>query len=203
MPMLFFMIAISVSIDSLLSGIAFGMKGIKISLFHTLSICGLFLLYCLMGYFFSLLLLTLPRHFPLILPLLKTLGNLSLFFIGMYLIYQDRKQKSASPASKTVFTDPALADLDASGSLDIRESIFLTLALSVDTVLAVFSLSLTGESGLAWALGFGGMQSLFMLMGLLFGKYFASKASDLTLHFLKTYPGYFILFAGFVRLFTS
>lgn len=199
--MLLFMIAVSVSLDSFLTGIVFGLKKMKISCLNFFAMVFLFFLYCFIGHFFALAILSFGQNYPCFLSVLRFLGKISLFIIGLYFLYEEHKEKKSSNQTMNILTDPLTADTDKSGTIDIVEALFLTMALSLDTIIAVISTVITGTTGILSSLLFGFIQSIFLLVGLFSGKILSSRTIKANLSFIKASPGYLLLVAGFLRFF--
>ena len=74
-----------------------------------------------------------------------------------------------------ILKNPDIVDIDKSGVIDIKESLILGFALSIDALVAGIGSSLLGIS--SWYLPFviGLFQLLFLCAGLFFGKYFKNK----------------------------
>ena len=111
------LLALSVSIDSLTIGISYGLK--KININNTSNIILFTISFCLtcgsifLGHYIS----------ALFSPILSTiLGSSFLIILGIYNIY------------KSLNTSPTNYDIDHSNNIDAHESIFLSLALSIDSI---------------------------------------------------------------------
>ena len=168
--MLLFMIAASVSIDSFITGIVFGFKKVKFSISSFLVMVFLFFFYCFLAHGFAIGLLSLTQNHPFLNWTLRFLGRVSLFFIGLYFVFKEQKATQSSNQTLHILNDPISADTDQSGVIDLKESFFLTIALSIDTVIAVFSTVVTGFTNIYSSLLFALVQSLFLLIGLSSGK---------------------------------
>ncbi len=111
------LLALSVSIDSLTIGISYGLKKTKIdNISNTILFAISFCITCgsiFLGHYI----------FALFSPILSTvLGSSFLIILGIYNIY------------KSLNTSPTDYDIDHSNNIDAHESIFLGLALSIDSI---------------------------------------------------------------------
>lgn len=111
------LLALSVSIDSLTIGISYGLKKTKINNISNIILFAIsFCITCgsiFLGHYIS----------ALFTPILSTiLGSSFLIILGIYNIY---KSLNASPTDY---------DIDHSNNIDAHESIFLGLALSIDSI---------------------------------------------------------------------
>ena len=111
------LLALSVSIDSLTIGISYGLKKTKINTISNIILFAIsFCITCgsiFLGHYIS----------ALFSPILSTiLGSSFLIILGIYNIY---KSLNASPTDY---------DIDHSNNIDAHESIFLGLALSIDSI---------------------------------------------------------------------
>lgn len=111
------LLALSVSIDSLTIGISYGLKKTKIINISNIILFSIsFCITCgsiFLGHYIS----------ALFSPVLSTiLGSSFLIILGIYNIY------------KSLNTSPIDYDIDHSNNIDAHESIFLGLALSIDSI---------------------------------------------------------------------
>ena len=119
------LLAISSSIDSLGIGITYGIKNTKISLLGKII---LFLISITITYISIFLGNFIQSIFPSFLT--KLIGSGILIFMGIYICFEALKNKSNS---SNVFNNPISSDFDNSKLIDCRESIFLAVALSLDS----------------------------------------------------------------------
>lgn len=118
-------LAISSSIDSLGIGITYGIKKTKISLIGKII---LFVISITITY----LSISLGNFIQSIFPnfLTKLLGNGILILIGIYICFEALKNKNNF---SNIFNNPISSDLDNSKVIDPKESLFLAIALSLDS----------------------------------------------------------------------
>lgn len=121
-----FILSISSSIDSLGIGITYGIKNTKISFIGKII---LFIISISTTYLSILFGNIIQSIFPNLLT--KIIGSCILIFMGFYICYEALKQKSDS---SNVFNNPISSDLDNSKIIDSKESIFLAIALSLDSL---------------------------------------------------------------------
>jgi putative sporulation protein YtaF len=106
----------------------------------------------------------------------KKFGGILLFSLGVWWYLRDRREQVRNfqdyePLEKTalisqILKDPTLADFDTSGTISVRESIFLGIALSVDAMVAGFGAALVAFDPLLTILAVGVFQQIFLLLGL-------------------------------------
>lgn len=103
------------SIDSIGIGISYGFKNIRIS----------FLSYIILFWvslFISSISIIIGSIFSSLLPIIlsESIGSIILFLMGLYIIYKSLAEYNA--------------DFDKSNNIDIKEALFLGIALSVDSI---------------------------------------------------------------------
>jgi putative Mn2+ efflux pump MntP len=203
--MLLLGIAICVSIDSLLAGMFLGFKKIKVSFSIYLVAFSLFLLFSFLAYLLGAYAMESFSQFHIASKIMEGISNGILLLLGCSYIFKDFRDKRLASSfnnSQDLSLQHPVCDLDRSGSIDFYEVILLALILSVDTVIAVISLSIAGSLSLLSALFFGFIQCVFILGGVMMGK--VSKDSKplkaKKISFLKSSPGYFLLLAVFFRI---
>lgn len=119
------LLAISSSIDSLGIGITYGIKNTKISLIGKII---LFIISITITYLSIFLGNFIQNIFPGFLT--KLIGSSILIFMGIYICFEALKNKTNS---SNVFNNPISSDFDNSKTIDSKESIFLAVALSLDS----------------------------------------------------------------------
>lgn len=120
------LLAISSSIDSLGIGITYGIKNTKISLVGNLI---LFIFSVLISYFSIFFGNLLQSIFPNFLT--KLIGSFVLIFMGIYICIESLKNNKNN---SNIFNNPISSDLDNSKTIDPKESVFLAIALSLDSL---------------------------------------------------------------------
>ena len=119
--------AITLSIDSIGVGVAYGIRNIKISfisilLLFIISFALTFISAIIGGIIFNFL----PVWFP------NILGCLLLSFMGFWIIFQSLKQ---SNGITEILNDPSLSDFNNSKTIEFKEAICIGLAMSIDSLI--------------------------------------------------------------------
>lgn len=175
-------LALSASIDSLGVGITYGLKKTKISF---TALCALFLLSITIASF-SISIGNVITSF--ISPSVTSIiGSIILFGIGVFIIYQAtiKKEKTkkdilAKPREYNIFIkflgitiniikDPISSDIDSSNEIDLKEAIFLGIALSLDSISIGFAASSIGINGFIFPLLISTFQIIFLNVGKIVG----------------------------------
>ena len=176
-------ISISVNLDSFAIGIAYGVKKIRIGMLSNLVIA----IISTLGTYLSMTVGELIGRF---LPsdTVKIIGATVLLFMGIWGIWetlkaerQEKKQKmknSATDISYTTFIGkPEKADLDDSKFIDVRESIPLAFALTINNLAGGVGAGITGLNVYITALMTFVLAILAIISGYFLGEKFAKKLS--------------------------
>lgn len=175
------LLAFSSSLDSLIIGIAYGVKNIKIKLSINLVIAIIvtittFLSMCL-GSFIS-------NYIPV--AYCSYIGSILLLIVGFYMLWDFFKKKNADTKSTEVDFINSLdydeiielnktADINGSGNIEIGEAITLALSLSVNNLALGIGASISGISiTLVTILTFI-FSVITMILGLKLGSKYLSK----------------------------
>lgn len=178
-------LSILMSVDAMAVGIAYGIKNIKLPVSSKI-IIGLCSLICgyismCLGNFISLLL---PEYIG------KFTGSVILLVMGLWFLLQNLNS-SQSLSEKTtllklvikgigititIVRDPLVGDIDHSGSIDHKESLFIGSALSMDILGAGLGLGVANLSSIYMPLTVGICQIIFLYSGLFIG----SKIGDIS-----------------------
>lgn len=126
---------LSASIDNFTVAVAYGMKKIKIGMISYLIIS----IISALGTGISMTFGSFFYHF-ISLFYAKLIGCFILTIIGLYFIYDYRlnknslqsKTKDESITPKEILHSPEIADLDKSGTIEVKESLALGVALAID-----------------------------------------------------------------------
>lgn len=169
---------LSVNIDSLGVGISYGLRKIHISFGASVVMCLFSVIYSGFALFFG----SFMTH---ILPewLGKTLGSVILLVLGCFIILRafipplpkpQKKQKPSleiHPFGKTISIvhDPTACDFDSSNRIDPRESLYLGLVLSLDSIGVGIGAGLSGISTWFLPLLIGLAQLIFLTLGSMLG----------------------------------
>lgn len=200
--MLFFSLALS--LDGFGVGLSYGMRKISIRPASFMIIC----LSSAVAVGFSMLLGTMIAHF-LPLWLTNVLGALILITVGAWVLLQnyilylipERHTYSVRLPSLglvvNILKEPGNADLDRSGVIDIKEALFLGMALAMDALGAGFGAALAGYSVIWTPVLVAVCKFVLVSAGLFGGRRFfaASLKNELTL-----LPGGIIMLLGLSRL---
>lgn len=119
-------LAISTSIDSLGIGITYGIKSTKISLIGKVILFVTSLLSTYLSIFLGNFIQNIFPNF-----LTKLIGSFILIFMGIYICFEALKNKNNY---SNIFNNPISSDLDNSKIIDSKESLFLAIALSLDSL---------------------------------------------------------------------
>jgi putative sporulation protein YtaF len=210
------LLAISLSIDALGVGIVYGLRKIKIPLFPKLTICIFSIIY-------SGIALTLGKTLSNILPphVSKLIGVTILSLMGIWIILQSLLKKendglhNCNTGNKNdpllkivikslgitiqVIRNPEGMDMDKSGIIDIRESLLLGFALSVDAIGVGIGSALAGFHSMIIPPAVGLFQLVFLYTGLYLGKKVTlfEKANK---KFISVLPGILLLSLAFLRI---
>ena len=216
--MLFYILilAVSVNLDAFGVGMVYGIKNTKIPLVSKLIICFMSVLYA------SMALLIGKSLYSVLPPFLPTLiGVLILIVMGIWIIIQSLNKNSFDEkdnfkeftSQKTLFKlvikslgitiqiikNPSRADIDKSGSIDTRESLFVALALSIDAIGVGIGSALAGFQSIFVPIAVGLFQLLFLSMGTYLGAKFSAKLK-LNKKFLSFAPGLLLILLAILRL---
>lgn len=121
-----FILAVSSSIDSLGIGITYGIKDTKISHLGKIILFLISLLITYSSIFFGNFI---QNIFPN--ALTKLIGNFVLIFMGTYICFKALKKQNSD---SNIFNNPISSDFDNSQTIDLKESLFLAFALSLDSL---------------------------------------------------------------------
>ncbi|MEW6425426.1 MAG: sporulation membrane protein YtaF [Bacillota bacterium] len=203
--------ALALNMDAFATGVAYGMRRIKIPLASLLIISGLSVLAITFSMLAGNLLASfVPDAFA------RRLGGFTLLFIGSLFVWQSLRRNSVHAADHTtetrtllririysldlvihVLREPHRADLDRSGEISTPEAFLLGAALAMDSFGAGFAVSMLGfDLALTAALvGIGHLALTYL--GLLAGRGFS--ATWLGKQF-SVLPGCILIFLGLAKL---
>lgn len=210
------LLAFSLSIDALGVGIVYGLRKIKIPLFPKLTIC-------LFSIIYSGIALTLGKTLSGVLSpyVSKLIGVAILALMGVWIILQSLLKKENDDLHNCyarkknepmlnivikslgitiqVIRNPESMDMDKSGVIDIRESLLLGFALSVDAIGVGIGSALAGFHSMIIPLAVGLFQLVFLYTGLYLGKKVTlfEKANK---KLISVLPGVLLLSLAFLRI---
>lgn len=172
------LLAISLSIDAFGLGIAYGLRKIKFPIISMIIIC-------LFSFFYSTLALFAGQYISCIIStnVSKYIGISILFSMGLWII-----------------RNPLDVDINDSGCLHIKESILLSLALSIDSIGVGVASALSGLISLLVPLFTGIFQFLFLLIGTTLGKKLLHPSFK-NKKILSILPGLILILFAILRLF--
>ena len=205
-------LALSASIDSLGVGITYGLKKTKIS------ISSFFILFIL-----SIIITSLSVSIGNIITLFistyvtKLIGAFVLFGIGIFIIYEatlkkEKKTKKAKTNHReynifikflgltiNIIKDPISSDIDKSNRIDIKEAIFLGLAMSIDSISIGFGASAIGINNVIFPLLISFFQIIFLSIGRIIGNNI-SDVSKLPKNIWSIISGILLICIGISKL---
>lgn len=182
-----FLIALAVSADGLMVGLAYGIKKIRMPFLSSFII--------FMDSFIAIIIsMACGRGLANFLSpgTASRFGAFIIIIIGLFYLLQASREKInhlkcdehnslfslyIKPLGIVVqiLKEPSVADFDGSGKIDPREAFFLGLALAMDAFGAGFGLALFGFNILSTALTMGLMQFMLVSAGLAVGKILGNK----------------------------
>jgi putative sporulation protein YtaF len=150
-------IGIASNLDNLGIGISFGMRSTKIPLFSN------FIIACIsmIGTYLSIILGSfLTNYVPL--DIANFLGGFIIIAIGIWTIGSSRKKKDHQqettvnpPSLSEVLNNPSRADLDDNHYISYKESVFLGLALALNSIATGIGAGISGLSPFVTTLSVG------------------------------------------------
>jgi putative sporulation protein YtaF len=209
-------LAVSLSIDALFVGFAYGLEGTKIPAVSKLIICLFSCLYAGIAIFAGG---AISHFLP---PLLgRLIGAVILASIGATMIiktfFNSEKVISSDIHKETdgtvfkfiikslgitiqILKNPDAGDMDKSGVIDLRESVLLGSALSIDAVGVGVGSAISGLSSWYIPLAIGLCQLMFLSSGLLAGNRF-TFLKQIHSRLTGIIPGLFLIALSIIRLF--
>lgn len=204
-------LSIAVSLDALGVGLAYGMKKIKIPIQYKLIMAAFSILYTSIAVSIGNVVV---RFLP---PFVTNLiGSAILFGMGIWLLLQGILKKPETeakeiPECKTVFEwmikslgitiqitrNPVSGDVDHSGCIDLKESLLIGSALSLDILGVGLGCAMIGLN--IWIIPFtvAAAQLLFLSCGLSLGKTLAKR----NMRWLDFAPGIILILIAILRWF--
>jgi len=202
-----FVITLSLNIDALFFGVAFGTKGIKILTKSKVIIFFTSMSITIISFFMG-------RWFGKFLePQLSShLGAIFMIIIGIVFVIRTLLEKNSSPLPKTlvnlslkslgltvkIIKEPVLSDIDSSGSIEPVEAFLVALALSLDGLSASFSLGLSNLANIEQILLIPAFQFIAISAGNVFAYFFKTFRKSLIANYI---PGIVLILLGIYNLF--
>ena len=185
------LLAISSSIDSLGIGLTFGIRNTKISNIGKIIIF-------VISIAIAFISITLGNFIQKIFPnfLTKLIASSILIAIGLYICFKSKKDKESS----NYFNNPMSSDLDNSNTIDSKESVFLAIALSLDSFSIGICGSILDANLFLFPLFVSIFQLAFLILGIFIGNRF-SKKYKLPQNTWSLISGIILIFIGIVNSF--
>lgn len=197
------LLAFSASLDSLIIGIAYGIKNIKIKLFINIIIA----LIVTLGTFLSMILGTVLIKF-LPIYICNYIGSSLLIIVGLLMSFDYfKEQKNLNITNKDfieslnyneILYNNKTADTDGSGNIELKEAISLSLALSVNNFSLGLGASMSGISISLTTIFTFIFSILILVIGLKIGNSFLSKIFG---KYSSLLSSIIIIIMGIVQLF--
>lgn len=187
----YFLLAASVSVDSLGIGITYGLRKTKITKSAN---CILFILSMTITSISVFIGDKIAAIFPEFIA--TCIGSIFLLFMGIWVIYQAIKKKEEKTEISfleepkihqffidflgitiQIIRDPISSDLDDSHRIDWKEALYLGIALSIDSFGVGICSSIIGYSSFIFPLLVASFQLLFLSCGRWFGDKISSVSS--------------------------
>lgn len=203
------LLAVAISLDSFSTGLAYGLRKIRIPIKSILIIAlctAISLIIAMMvGQLISGVLTPIVAN---------RIGGAILILIGIWIIYQffkTDKEQLKSPTEKLVLNweikslgivihilkKPTRADVDGSGTINGVEAILLGAALSLDAFGAGVGAAMLGFSPWILAISAALMSGIFLSSGLYIGRLFSKKSWLQNIAFM---PGLILVFIGLLKM---
>ncbi|MEN8076463.1 sporulation membrane protein YtaF [Clostridioides difficile] len=174
------LLAFSASLDSLIIGIAYGIKNIKIKLFINIIIASIVTL----GTFLSMVLGAILINF-LPIYICNYIGATLLIIVGLWMTFDYFKEQRnlnkknndliESLNYEEILYNNKTADADGSGNIELKEAISLALALSINNFALGIGASMSGISIPLTTIFTFIFSVLILIVGLKIGNSFLSK----------------------------
>lgn len=197
------LLAFSASLDSLIIGIAYGIKKIKIKLFINIIIAFIVTL----GTFISMILgYVLSDFIPM--TICNYVGAILLIAVGVWMLYDNLKNNTKSRESCNELMDSLdyeeiliknkTADFNNSGNIELKEAITLSLALSINNFALGIGASMSGISIPLTTIFTFIFSVLILIVGLKIGN---SILSEILGKYSPIFSALIILIMGVIQLF--
>lgn len=184
-------LAVSSSIDSLGIGITYGIRNTKISLIGKLILLLISIIITYISLFFGdFLKLFLPDFIE------GFIGSGFFILIGSYICFQALKSNTKT---SNIFNDPISSDLDNSNIIDSKESLFLAIALSLDSFCIGICGSIIDINLIFFPFLVSGFQLLFLSLGNFIGSYI-NKFSNLPENIWSVISGLLLIAFGILKI---
>lgn len=212
----YFVLSLSLSIDSLGIGITYGLKNTKISMIAKLILF-------VISIFVTTLAITIGDILSNFLPevITKLIGSSILILMGIWITFQAFHKKDTpiatverkSPEKKVyklfirflgitiqIIRDPISSDLDQSKGIDWKEAIYLGMALSLDSLCVGIGSSIIGFTSMLFPLFVATFQFVFLSVGKYLGAKIA-KISNIPPNICTILSGILLICIGIAKYF--
>ncbi len=210
-----FLLALSASIDSLGVGITYGLKRTKIYF-------PAYLVLFILSIVITSLSISLGNMITSFISpkITRLIGSVILLGIGIFILYEatlkkEKVPKSTFPIKKeynifikflgitiNIIKDPINSDMDSSNKIDMKEAIFLGIALSLDSLSIGFGASAIGINTCLFPLLISIFQIIFLSVGRFIGSNI-SNISKLPKNIWNIISGILLIGIGICKLFFS
>lgn len=209
--------AISLSLDAFVLGISYGIKDIGMPMLPKILICFSSVIYAFIGLGVGKWLLHI-----LGMGFANSVGVCILIIMGIFMIIKSRSNgnigekhednelnqpgKLLEIAIKSigitvmVIKNPVRGDIDGSGIIDLKEALFLGIALNMDAITACAASSMVGVSSYFMPLFVGLVQLIFIQTGLWLGKIIVGK-KVISEKLISITPGIILITLGLIKAF--
>lgn len=211
----YIMLALCVSIDSLGTGITYGLKNTRISKLAKLTLFILSFVITCISLFIGNIISGLFSDF-----LCNLVGSLILSSMGIWIIFQSLKKPQANELHHTmsknknmysfflkslgitiqIIRDPNYSDFDSSNHIDAKEALFLAIALSLDSIGVSIGGSIIGISSITFPFFVALFQLFFLSLGSFLGNKLKS-ISNIPDNIWSILAGLLLCFMGVSKLF--
>lgn len=206
------LIAISLSADACAVSASYAVRKVGIPFSSKLIVCACSFIYALLSLWAgSIICVILPFPIP------QMIGFVILFLMGIFTLVKgirktDEKSQFTEIKPKSIFNfairslgitvsivkNPVLCDFDNSRKIDAKEALFLSFALSVDSLGAGVGAAVSGLNTIWFPVLTCFCQFLFLIIGEIIGKKSAKIMPEKVLNIL---PGALLIAVSFLRLF--
>lgn len=204
-------LALVFSIDALSVGFTYGIKKIKIPLFSRLLICAA-------SFLCAYISVSIGKGLSCILPYNtgNTVSALLLCILGLYLIISGNKEKEEFMSQKlkkfrfgikslgltiTIVKHPIYGDFDDSKIIDLKEAVYIGLALSLDSIGGGIGYGVSTATSIVL---FPILTAIFQLILISGGEYAGKAFSALPVdeRIISVLPGIILITIAVIKLFT-
>ncbi len=205
---------LSINLDSLVAGFSYGMRKVHIPLLSAAIISGF-------SVFYSAMAIIIGSSFAKLMPPLasRISGSVILVFIGICVIinsFRGEKEQVTDNITHTlkpfnlsikslgitisVIRDPSICDFDASKTIDPREAVYLSFALSADAIGVGLGCALSGITNAFLPFCIGLSQLILLYGGVTVGR-FLSRFLHINKTFCEVVAGVLLILLAAVRFF--